>query len=186
MKMTRILSIAAAAVMVIAAASCGDNKQKEDTNTISLEEAEAKFSSELANADTTQVLELGNTFMETMKEGKIDEALDMLYTRNMADSVGGLRKLNDSERATLKSRFERFPVVSYTLDHYDFSIPALNDLKYSYVFRPNSATGKLNLMFNPTKRDDQWYLMLKQPDQPAKDAENALPPSAAIAMPDEE
>lgn len=41
-------------------------------------------------------------------------------------------------------------------------------------------------MFNPTKRDDQWYLMLKQPDQPAKDAENALPPSAAIAMPDEE
>ena len=76
--------------------------------------------------------------------------------------------------------------MSYTLDHYDFSIPALNDLKYSYVFRPNSATGKLNLMFNPTKRDDQWYLMLKQPDQPAKDAENALPPSAAIAMPDEE
>lgn len=187
MKMNRILSIAAAAVMVFAAASCGGGKQteSEDSNIITLEEAEAIFSSELQNADTAQVLELGNAFMETMKEGRVDEALDMLYTRNMTDSVGGVRKLNESERASLKNRFETFPVISYELVHYDFSIPSLNDLKYSYVYRPNSATGKLNLMFNPTKRDGQWYLMLKQPDQPAKDAENALPASAGILMPTE-
>lgn len=186
--MNRILSFAAAAVMVVMAASCGGDKQteSEDNSVITLEEAEAIFSSELQDADTTQVLELGNLFMETMKEGKIDEALDMLYTRNMNDSVGGVRKLNESERASLKNRFETFPVVSYELLHYDFSIPSLNDLKYSYVYRPNSTTGKLNLMFNPTKRDGQWYLMLKQPDQPAKDAENALPSSAGIQMPTKE
>ena len=186
MKMNRILSIAAAAVMVVVAASCSGDKQKDENhNIITLEEAEARFSSELQSSDTTQVLELGNNFMETMKAGKVDEALDMLYTHNLTDSLGGVRKLTDEERAILKRRFEMFPVISYEIDHYDFSIPSLNDLKYSYVYRPNSTTGRLNLMFNPTKRDNQWYLMLKQPDQPAKDAENALPSNAAIAMPEE-
>lgn len=186
MKMNRILSIAAAAVMVIAAASCRSDKQSDqsDTNVVTLEEAEAIFSSELAATDTTQVLELGNNFMETMKEGKVDEALDMLYTRNMDDAEGGVRKLNEEERDRLKSRFERFPIVSYQIDHYDFSIPALNDLKYTYVYNPEAPSGKLNLMFNPTKRDGVWYLMLKQADQPAKDAENALPANTGIQMPE--
>lgn len=180
MKMNRIVAIAAAAVMVIAAASCGKTAKEEQGTT--LKEAEEIFQSELQSADTTQVLEMGNSFMESLKNGKVDEALDMLYTREMTDSLGTPRKLNEQERASLKNRFERFPVVSYTIDHYDFSIPSLNDLKYSYTFNPGSVTGKLNLMFNPMKRDGQWYLMLKQPDQPAKDAKNALDSTAIIEM----
>lgn len=186
MKLNRIFSVAAVvAVMGIAATSC-QKSAKDTDNTVTLEEAEAQFASELNDADTTQVLALGNQFMETMKEGKVDDALAMLYTRNEPGVGGaGVRKLTEEEIAPLKTRFEQFPVVSYTIDHYDFSIPSLNDLKYKYVFRPGSATGKLNIMFNPVKLDGVWYLMLKQPDQPAKDAQNALPASAAIAMPDE-
>lgn len=178
--MNRFTAIAAAAVMVIAAASCSKTSKEEQGTT--LKEAEDIFQSELQTADTTQVLELGNAFMETLKNGKIDEAIDMLYTREMTDSMGTPRKLNENERASLKSRFEHFPVVSYEIDHYDFSIPSLNDLKYSYTFNPGSVTGKLNIMFNPMKRDGQWYLMLKQPDQPAKDAKNALDSTAIINM----
>lgn len=181
--MTRILAFAAAAAMVIAAASCSGDK-KGSTNTVTLEEAEAQFASELQNADTTQVLEMGAAFMEALKGGQIDQALDMLYTREAADTTGlTIRKLNDSERQSLAKRFELMPVISYEIDHYDFSIPSLNDLKYKYVFNPDSPMGTQKIMFNPTKQDGQWYLMLKQHDQPAKDANNALDPSAAIAMP---
>ena len=81
MKMNRIVAIAAAAVMVIAAASCGKTAKEEQGTT--LKEAEEIFQSELQSADTTQVLEMGNSFMESLKNGKVDEALDMLYTREM-------------------------------------------------------------------------------------------------------
>lgn len=184
MKMTRIISFAAVAAMVIAAVGCSGDK-KGAGNTVTLEEAEAQFASELQNADTTQVLDMGAAFMESLKEGNVDQALDMLYTREMSDTTGTtLRKLNDKELMALKQRFELMPVLSYEIDHYDFSIPSLNDLKYKYVFNPDSPMGTQKIMFNPIKRDGRWYLMLKQHDQPAKDAKNALDPSAAIAMPE--
>lgn len=186
MKLNRILSIAAAVGMVFAAVSCGESEKKSDTNLTTLEEAEQIFASSLESTDTATVLAMGNAFMESLKNGQIDEALDQLYTREMTDSLGSPRKLNESERQVLRQRFERFPVMSYTIAHYDFSIPSLNDLKYTYVYNPEKANGKMNLMFNPMKRGDgNWYLMLKQPDQPAKDAQNALPPTAGISMPDD-
>ncbi|MCM1028204.1 MAG: hypothetical protein NC342_04870 [Pseudoflavonifractor sp.] len=184
--MNRILSIAAAAVMVVAAASCSGDK-KEDSNIKTIEEAREQFASELQNADTTQVLQMGREFLQSLQDGKVDAALDMLYAREMVDSTETLRKLNEGERKSLARRFELMPVKSFNAVpiYYDFSIPAINDLKYEYVFDPESSTGKQTIMFNPIKRDGQWYLMLKQPDQPAQDANNAFLPGAAIAMPEE-
>lgn len=182
MKMNRILAIAAAAVMVIMAASCGKSDKDKSHNGIPLKEAEEMFQSELSSSDTTAVLDMGNAFMENLKNGKVEEAIDLLYTREASDSITNLRKLDENERESLRRRFQRFPVVNYKLVSCDFSIPSLNDLKYNYTFTPGANGANLNIMFNPTKRDGKWYLMLKQHDQPAKDAKNALDSTAVIRM----
>lgn len=179
MKSLKILAAGVATLMMLAVSCTPDKKDK---NVISLAEAEATFSASLTASDTTAMLAAGQAVMDSLQAGNIESALSVLYVRN--EDGEGYRPLNDTEKEQLRARFSRFPVKSWTLDHYDMSIPSLNDLKYSYQFKEESNGPGMNLMFNPVKSDNGWILMLKQANQPAKDAANALDSRVPVRMPD--
>lgn len=179
MKSLKILAAGTAALLAV---TCACTPEKKSGNVVSLAEAEATFSASLNGNDTIAVLEAGAAFMDSLKSGNIDSALSMLYI-NDSD---GIRPLSEDEKEPLRKRFTRFPVVSWTLDHYDMSIPTLNDLKYSYRFTDDNSRPGMSVMLNPMFIDNQWYLMMKQANQAAKDAANALDPNTVVRMPEQE
>lgn len=169
------LTVACAAALMAVASAC--HNEKKDTNIIPLSEAEELFASQLTQTDTLSMLEMGDALMDSLQAGNIDYFCDALMT--VAD--GSVRGLNDQEKAGLHSRFERFPVLSWSRDHYDMSIPSINDLKYRYVYNDKGNT--MTIMFNPVKREEGWIMMLKQANQPAKDAANRANPDTPVNMP---
>lgn len=159
--------------------SCSSESQKSYKTFSDVEE---EFAATLSANDTTEVLTAGTALLDSLKAGKIDVAVNML---NTTDAEGNIVPLSDEKRAQLVTRFERFPVVDYELEYYNFSLPALNDLKYRTFFSEKDASGNapaLSLMLNPVKKDGKWYLCLKEAGQPAKDAANAVNPDLIIAQ----
>lgn len=178
MKLVKKLGLAAVACLAVLGMAC--KNEKTQSNVVTLSEAEEMFAGSLNAADTTQVLALGREFMDSIQAGNIEHSLSMLAMRN---PDGELVPLNDQQKEQLRARFAQFPVKSYELDHYDFSIPSLNDLKYKYAFTDDPDGGTLGLMFNPIKAGDTWVLMLKQSNQPAKDAKNSLSDDTPVVLP---
>ncbi|WP_302979390.1 hypothetical protein [uncultured Muribaculum sp.] len=153
---------------------------KESTDYVTYEDAEAEFAATLSAGDTTEVLSAGSAVMDSLRAGNIDYALSQLRA---ADTNGNVADLSDEQRARLRARFERFPVVEWEIDYYDFSLPGLNDLKYRTYMRARdgkSGVPAMSLMLNPVKKDGKWYLCVKDAELPAKDAANAINPKQII------
>ncbi len=157
----------------------GSDARKESPRTVA--DVELEFASTLSASDTTRVLALGAEVLDSIKAGNVQWAVGTLCE---LDSAGSLRPLSESKREMLGRRFQNFPVKDYELDYYRFSLPSLNDLKYRTYFVERDADGKggaaMGLMFNPVKESGEWYLCLKEADQPASDAANALDPNLII------
>lgn len=183
MKISKLSATAVIVVLTLSAVSCGQKETKEnaaDENIVSIQEAETQFANTLGANDTTELMAISTAFMDSLKGGNIDAAVAMLYER---DPEGGVRPVGAETREQLKARYASFPVKSWRMDHMDLSIPSLNDLKFIYKMSEDESMPGMAIMFNPAKVDGKWYLMLKQEDQPAKDAANALPENATVLMP---
>lgn len=128
-------------------------------------DAEKEFVSSISNVDSLAVVTLSDRFMSLLKDGKISEAVDMIYV--LHDNV--LYQKNDSFSNDLIRRFTMFPVVSYKLNYFSFSTAGNNDVSYTYSFTEDEASSKMKLMFNPVKIDDVWYLTMKDGSQSSKD-----------------
>jgi hypothetical protein len=125
-------------------------------------DAEKEFVASLTQADKDAALALGAEFMDMLQDGRVDEALDMIYV--LYNDV--LYKKSSAYTAQLIQRFKVFPVLSYELDHYSFSTEGNNDLSYKYVF---DAGETMKLMLNPVYVDGKWYLSFKDAGQSSKD-----------------
>lgn len=180
------LVAASVALVAIMATGCSGSGSKETTaeskGYIPFEEAQEQFAEQLSASDTTAVLAMGAEVMDSLKARNIDFALDHL---RMFVNGHQIAPLSDEKRKDLQKRFERFPVVSYELDYYDFSLPVLNDLKYRVAFREAPEGGKaptMAFMLNPVRTEQGWVLVVKDADQPARDAANALHPRTPIVI----
>ncbi len=150
-------------------ASCGGGKEKEAARPKSLGDAKAEFAATLTAADTSAVKTQATRCMELLKADSVEQAIDMLYT------VDGtkLRKLSDEEKANMKKRFTRFPVVDYAFEYLAFATQGNNDMKYTTYSRLRAADERpskgVSLMFNPVRIDGQWYLAIKTAGQGSKE-----------------
>ncbi len=118
--------------------------------------------------------------MDSLKSGNVEWAVGNFF--EMSDE-GVPSPLGDEARERMLNRFKKFPVVDYEMDYYSFSTPELNDLKYRTFFRERDSSGNapaISLMFNPVKKDDKWFLCIKEASQPAKDAKNAIDPRQIV------
>lgn len=137
------------------------------------EQAETEFIASISSADSTSVLHLADSCMSLLKEGLVQDAVDMIYVL----SRDTLYKKSPSYTETLINRFKLFPVVSYDLNYYSFSTQGNNDISYSYSFSTSSVEGSssiMKLMFNPVLVEGQWYLTLKDGYQSSKDLPDEL------------
>ena len=165
MKIT-VQTLLAAFSLLLVLTACG---RKETVS-----EAE-QFRSELTREDTTQMLALCGQCMETLKQGKIDEALSQMRLYN--DSTRTVSPLSAEKQAELRRTFRLFPVIDYKLDYYSFDVEGRNDVKYSIEFfkkeNPDDPTpNTIGFMFNPVKVDGQWYVTVKEADQDFNRARN--------------
>lgn len=122
--------------------------------------APTEFQLGLTSEDSAQIVELGEQCMTLLKDGKLDDALNMLCLYD--DSLEQIAPLSDEVRGSYQRLFNRFPVMEYKLSYFSFSEKGLNDLKYSVVFGPEAiGSPKTSYMFNPVKVDGQWHLSVK-------------------------
>ena len=131
-------------------------------------DAEAEFLSSLTESDQDAVLNLAEDFMKKLKDGQVEEAVDMIYV--LHNDV--VYKKSAEYTDQLVNRFKYvFPVLSYERRYYSFSTEGNNDISYSYTFGPerNGQAPTMRLMFNPVYVDGQWYLTFKDGSQSSKD-----------------
>ena len=162
--MKRIFILLAAVAVL---ASCGP-KYSGSRGEKTQKDAEAEFVSSLTQSDQDAVLALADECMGKLKDGRVDEALDMIYV--LYNDV--LYKKSATYTEELKRRFQSFPVRSFERVYYSFSTEGNNDISYSYVFIPPTDTDPaetMKLMFNPVFIDGTWYLTFKDGNQSSRD-----------------
>lgn len=137
------------AVGITAICSCG---KKQDS------EAKKDFTETVSAQDTTTVMNMTGNCMELFKSGKIDDALNMIYTIN-EDNF--LVTLPDSLRRRMKQRLTLFPVVDYTLESFYFAKNDSNEVKYTFQFVPDNEEMTMKMVYNPVKLGDEWFIVMK-------------------------
>lgn len=144
------------------------------------EELENKFISSLTLNDTLVVLQAGDSLMNALKNGDIESSIKSLY---MIDN-NKLMCITDEKAKELITRFKHYPVIDYHLTHCVFSVPSLNDLKYTITFSKYSNKGKnpsIPFVLNPVKMDDgKWYLCIKGEQQASKDMHHPIHPKTPV------
>lgn len=116
----------------------------------------------VSSQDTTAVLELASLCMNTLKEGKTEAALEMMYvTRNDT-----LMPISNELKVDMARRFKLFPVLDYTLENFSFSQYGGNEVKYRIKFAEESTTANkpaayTSLRFCPVKHNADWYLAIE-------------------------
>ena len=131
-------------------------------------DAEAEFLASLTQSDQDAVLALADEFMDKLKAGQVEDALDMIYV--LYNDV--LYKKSEAYTSDLVKRFKMFPVVEYERLYSSFSTEGNNDISYAYSFKKGSdgnPSQTMKLMLNPVLADGQWYLTFKDGTQSSKD-----------------
>lgn len=161
--MKKILVVLCTLCLLTACHNSGNRQKKMNT----FESAQAAFIASITAEDSTAVKAAAEDVMSLLQAGNIDEALTRIYV--VEDDV--LYPLNDESLLRLKSKFTRFPVLSYTMTEMAFQTSAINDVTYQYVFaegQDGSLPATLKLAFNPVKVEGQWYLTLKDAGMTSK------------------
>ena len=134
-------------------ASCNNKTQNEE---------EASFGPMFTADDTLMVVSMCETWLDRVKENKLDSAFSIL--NNLKD--GDLSKLSVEEKEVLTNQFTAFPVLSYKLVNMTWRNTYDVKLTYSFEFMeveegsgiPNTMT----LTFAPQRRNKIWFLAIEK------------------------
>lgn len=140
----------------VALLSC---KQKKQPNTA----ATTHFEQTLNNNDSTEVVQLVNTFFSYVKANKIESAMDMLYQTPMENEAEKPIAISDSERKKVNTLFTSLPIDKYEIDYIKFLHAYRNEVKCTTIlFLGNQSNDivKSELYFKPVKFENKWYLCL--------------------------
>ena len=146
-------------------ASCGSHNSKKIET---YQDAEDAFVASLTNSDTTTVVALTNSFLDRVKNGEIESAIQDIYVLYQ----GVLYRPADEYLQQLRTRFQTFPILGYTLERFSFSTPGNNDCCYVYRFAEHvdgQPDKTMKLVFNPVYCEGCWYLTFKDGNQSSLD-----------------
>lgn len=113
-----------------------------------------------AKADTTEVLNLTETYLNHVRDGEYDEAVKML---NVILNDSAMRLTEETEH-NIRMQQKTFPVLAYRLTDMEFVNE--NNVTVTYeieFFKKDSADNIQNtthLTFAPQRIGHQWYLEL--------------------------
>lgn len=115
----------------------------------------------LTKNDTVQVEKLATTFLEHLKSGHIDAAIDML---DYVDKDKKVVRLPDDMAKRQKAIFERFPCLKYRIDNIIFDREYDSQVRYTIEFfekkpgdtRPNTTSFFIRLI----RENNTWHLTM--------------------------
>ncbi len=150
------------AVLILLFAACSGEKQRK------MQDVQDEYITQpISSVDTSDyhaVMVLGNRYMDLLKAGKIDSAVNMLFFLQ-GDSVVELPKsLVERQKAILR----QFPVIDYTCESINFYSETDNQIKYKVQFfekepddpRPNTTS----MFLKPVRRFGVWTLTVADTD----------------------
>lgn len=112
--------------------------------------------------DTLMVVSMCETWLDRVKENKLDSAFSIL--NNLKD--GDLSKLTVEEKEELTKQFTAFPVLSYKL--VDMTWRNTYDVKLTYSFEfmkveeGSGIPNTMSLTFAPQRRNKIWFLAIEK------------------------
>ncbi len=163
--MKRIFYLCLISLSFVFAASCSENKQKQEEKTSEelLLESDSRYDTEMtrSKADTTAILNLVSQYLDLAKQNKIDEALLMLHS---VDSTG-VQPVSENQKRVIMNNLKRFPVLSYEIDEIRLFSDDNTEVRFTYEFmkKPEGRENLPNTMkgvLSPVRVDGQWYLTI--------------------------
>ena len=163
--MKKLFTVVALFAVIIVYSSCTSGQKPNKSS----ETEDLAFGKSLSNEDTLKVLKLADECMELLKKQNIDQAIAMLYEYD--EVSGGVKSLSSESEGRLRHNFRVFPVIEYEREYFSIMEEGVNDIRYKVWFAKEDNPEKngepvVKLMFNPVFIDGQWYLCVKNPDQP--------------------
>lgn len=111
--------------------------------------------------DTTRVFDMTKEFMEKLKNGNVESALDMLCT----DKNDSAKTLTPDLRAKYLQQFKKFPVLDYEIETSDFRSRDYATATYRYRFMDNPTDDPnypihMRLTIEVEKIRGKYYVLL--------------------------
>lgn len=163
--MKKSLLFTIAVILLLGFSSCGEQKK---TKTLTFDELADSLidrpNFEMDAQDSAEVYSLVTQYLDKLREGKIDEAVGMLYFL-VNDSVTAMpAKAVQGQKALL----ERFKGVSYDLNLISYDDETDNLATYTVtLFEKEANDPRPNTMsfgLNPVRREGKWFLTLSNRD----------------------
>ena len=108
--------------------------------------------------DTVAVMDLANTFLQTLKDKNVDGALDQLYEVENNE----VKPLSAEQRSKLRNTFSAFPVEEYTIDAIVLFSDSDSEVRYTTKMFPDSIKsempGTTKGSLHPFRVNNQWVL----------------------------
>ena len=124
-------------------------------------DAEKEFLSSLTDESKREVLQMAEYFMEKLKNGPLEDAVNMIYV--LHDNV--IYQKSEEYKHELILRFSVMPVIDYSLDYFNFSTQGNNDICYTTKMSNEENAPTIKLTLNPVLVDGKWYLTFKDGSQ---------------------
>lgn len=114
-------------------------------------------------ADTTEVLQMAESYLNHLKNKEYDAAFDML--RHVSND--SISNLTNDERQQLLAQQKAFPVLDYKLESYKFVNEYRVELTYSIEFfkkqnEEDPIQNTIRITFAPQRINATWYLTLME------------------------
>ena len=143
--------------VVFAAVSCNGNKQKTTDDSDLVPQAKMVLSAE----DTTAVYQLVNAYLESLKAGKIDEAVALIHSFASNDS---LTVLTDEQKENLKGSLMFVAQKDYRIDYLKFYKDYDNEVRIKCILFENkpgeNAPNEMTILLRPVRYLGIWYLTM--------------------------
>jgi hypothetical protein len=163
MKKFYYLSFALLAIVCFSMSGCLNKSKDVDVLPDSLNiDPRMDRNMERSAADTAAIMKICTDYLDLLKEGKIEDAVNTLYSYN--DSANIVEQLTTEERSKVITMHKMFPVINYSLE----SVNLYSDDDTEFVFmveffekpeddpRPNTIREALS----PVRVDGHWYLTI--------------------------
>ena len=141
-------------------ASCGNKKPKDFKR--EYVDPRMVYGMDRSEKDTTELIQLTTSYLESLKKQNYDEALSQLYDFNQKDST--IIPLTNELKAELIANFKAFPVVDYKIKEVLLYSDVDTEVRYDIVLfkkekgddTPNTIQG----VVNPRRVKGRWCLTI--------------------------
>lgn len=113
------------------------------------------------SADTAQILDKTNKYVEALKAKQFDQALAMLYN---FDAKGNPTTLTAKDRQQLMRIYQAYPVYSYSIDYFNIYSETDCEVAYKIEFfekpKDSNIPNTISCILRPHRINGQWYLSI--------------------------